>query len=118
MELSATSLDRLVTYVRGVPIEFTVEDLSSILETDHSGLELYTSRKELQFKCFSHVDAVRNIYRCQDLSDDIFSLPFRSQLLPKNVRILHSILQHIVTLRNGHSDEFTHLDIGLLDCLL
>ena len=43
MELSTTRLDRLVTYVGGVSIEFTVEDLNSILGTDHVGLELYTS---------------------------------------------------------------------------
>lgn len=34
------------------------------------------------------------------------------------VRILHSILQYIVTPRKGHSDEVTHLNVGLLDCLL
>ena len=38
MELSATRLDRLVTYVGGVPIEFTVEDLNFILRTEHVGL--------------------------------------------------------------------------------
>lgn len=103
-----------MTYVEGVPIEFIIEDLNSILKADNSGLELYTSRKELQFNCFSHVDAVRNISQCRNLSDDICSLPFRSQLLPMQVRIL----QHIVTPRKGHSDEVTCLDVGLLDCLL
>ncbi|KAH9650254.1 hypothetical protein KPL70_026300 [Citrus sinensis] len=34
------------------------------------------------------------------------------------VRILHSILQHIVTPRKGHSDEVTRLDVALLDSLL
>ena len=34
------------------------------------------------------------------------------------IRILHSILQHIVIPRKGHSDEVTCLDVGLLDCLL
>ena len=63
MELSATRLDRLVTYVRGVPIEFTIEDLNSILGTGHAGLKLYTSRKELEFNHFCHVNAVRNICR-------------------------------------------------------
>ena len=118
MELSAARLDRLVTYIGGVPIGLTMEDLNSILGTDHVGLELYTSRKELQFNLFSHVNAVRNICRCQDLSDDVCSLPFRSQLMPMQIRILHSILQHIVTPRKGHSDEVTCLDVGLLDCLL
>ena len=63
MELSATRLDRLVTYVGSVPIEFIVEDLNSISGTGHAGLKLYTSRKELEFNHFSHVDAVRNICR-------------------------------------------------------
>lgn len=44
-------------------------------------------------------------------------LPFRSQLLPLQVRILHTILQHIVTPRKGHSDEVTRLDVALLDSL-
>ena len=35
-----------------------------------------------------------------------------------HIRILYSILQHIVTPRKGHSDEVTRLDIGLRDCLL
>ena len=112
MELSTTRLDRLV-----IPIEFIVEDLNSILGTNHIGLELYTSPKELQFNCFSYVDAVRNIYIHRDLSDDVCSLPFQSQLLPMQIRILHSILQHIVTPRKQHSDEVTRLDVGLLDCL-
>ncbi|KAH9703924.1 hypothetical protein KPL70_011269 [Citrus sinensis] len=54
----------------------------------------------------------------RDLSDEICMLPFRSQLLPLQVRILHSILQHIVTPRKGHSDEVTRLDVALLDSLL
>lgn len=103
-----------MTDVRGVPIEFTMEDLNSILRTDNSGLGLYTSRKELQFNCFSHVDAVQNICQCRDLSDDICSLPFWSQLLLMQVRIL----QHIVTSRKRHTDKITCLDVGLLDCLL
>lgn len=74
IEFSATTLDRLVTYVGGVLVEFTVEDLNSILRIDDVGLELYTSRKELQFNSFSHVDAVRNICRRRDISDDICSL--------------------------------------------
>ena len=81
IELSTNRLDQIVTYVGGIPIEFIMEDLNSILETDHMGLELYTSRKEIQFSRFSHVDAVMNICRRRDLSDDICSLPFRSQLL-------------------------------------
>ncbi|KAH9724430.1 hypothetical protein KPL70_007481 [Citrus sinensis] len=118
IEFSAIRLDQIVTYVGGIPIEFIVEDLNSIIGTDHVGLELYTSGKEIQFSRFSRVDAVRNICGRRDLSDDICSLPFRSQLLYIQIRILHSIFQHIVTPRKGHNDEVTHLDVGLLDYLL
>lgn len=34
------------------------------------------------------------------------------------MRILHTILQHIVTFRKGHSDELARMDVGLLDSLL
>ena len=64
------------------------------------------------------MDGVRNICRCRDLSDNICSLSFRSQLLPFQVRILHIILQHMVTPRHGHTNEVTRLDIGLLDSLI
>lgn len=47
-----------------------------------------------------------------------FVLPFQSQLLPLQVSILHVILQHIIVLRMGHSDEATRLDGGLLDSLI
>ena len=67
---------------------------------------------------FTHDDGVRNICRRRDLSDDICTLPFRSQLLSLQVHILHTILQHIITPRKGHSDEGTGLDVGLLDSLI
>lgn len=61
---------------------------------------------------------MRNICKRSGLTDDICSLPLRSQLLPLQVRILHSNLQHIVTPRISHCDEVTRLDMGLLDCLI
>ena len=64
------------------------------------------------------MDGLRNICRRRDLSDDICSLSFRSQLLPFQVRILHIILQRMVTPRQGHTDEVTRLDVGLLDSLI
>ena len=39
-------------------------------------------------------------------------------MLPLQVRILHTILQYIITPRKGHSDEVTRLDVGLLDSLI
>lgn len=118
MELSTTRKDRVVTHVGGVPIEFDDAELSRIIGTTYKGLALYTARKELDFNDFRHVDAVRNICRRRDLSDDLCSLSFRSQLLPFQVRILHIILQHMVTPRQGHSDEVTRLDVGLLDSFI
>ena len=118
MEISATRLDRIVTQVGGVPIEFDDEDFNSFLGISNDGHEIYTSRKALSFANFVHNDGVRNICQCRDLSDDICALPFRSQLLPLQVRILHTILQHIIMPRKCHSDEVMRLDVGLLDSLI
>lgn len=52
IELFATRLDGLVNNVGEVPIEFSMEDLNSIIGTERVGLELYTSRKELKFNYF------------------------------------------------------------------
>ncbi|KAH9696622.1 hypothetical protein KPL71_023234 [Citrus sinensis] len=43
---------------------------------------------------------------------------FREKFMGKPIRILHIILQHMVTPRQGHTDEVTRLDIGLLDSLI
>ncbi|KAH9649201.1 Integrase catalytic domain-containing protein [Citrus sinensis] len=118
MEISDTRPNRIVTQVDGVPIEFDDADLADFLGISSEGHHIYTSRKALFFDGFCHTDGVRNICRRRDLSDEICLLPFRSQLLPLQVRILHTILQHIVTPRKGHSDEVTRLDVGLLDSLL
>lgn len=64
------------------------------------------------------MDVVRNICRRYDLSNDLYTLSFRSQLLPFQVRILHSILHHMITFRLGYSDEVTSLDVGLLNSLI
>jgi len=118
IDFSSSSRDELHTFVGGIRIELDEPELCSILGITYGGLDLYTSRKELEFSNFRHVDGVRNICRRRDLSDDICSLSFRSQLLPFQIRILHIILQHMVTPRQGHTDEVTRLDIGLLDSLI
>ena len=92
--------------------------MCSILGISYGGLDLYTARKELEFSEFCHVDGVWNICQRRDLSDDVCSLSFRSQLLPFQVRILRIILQHMVTSRQGDTDEVTRLDVGLLDSLI
>lgn len=118
MKISANRLDRIITHVGGVPIEFDVEDLNNILGTPDAGHKIYTSRKAFSFPNFVHPDSVRNICRRRDLTNDIFALYFRSQLFPLQVRIFHTILQHIVTPRKGHSDEVMMMDVGLLDSLI
>lgn len=82
MEHSAIRLDKIITNVRGVPIEFNVGDLNSIFGTKNEGLEIYTSWKELMFNYFFHVNAVGSICRLNDLFDDTCQLSFCSQLLP------------------------------------
>ena len=67
---------------------------------------------------FVHNDGVYDICQHRDLTSDICTLSFRSQLLPLQVLIIHIILQHIITPRKGHSDEVTRLDVGLLDSLI
>ncbi|KAH9743958.1 hypothetical protein KPL70_003484 [Citrus sinensis] len=118
MEISETRLDRIVTQVGGVLIEFDVEFLNNLLRISDDGHKIYTSQKALSFDSFEHCEGVRNICRRRDLPEDICTLPFRSQLLPLQVRILHTILQHIITPRKGHSDKVTRLDVGLLDSLI
>lgn len=112
MEISVNRLDRIITYAGGVPIEFDVEDLNKILGPQDIGHHIYTSRKTFSFADFDHHRGVRSIYRRRDLTNDICALPFHSQLLNLQVRILHTILQHIVTPKKGHSDEMARLDAG------
>ena len=118
MEISVNRKDKVITHVGGVRIEFDTFELDRILRISFEGLNLYIARKELHFNQFRHIEGVRNICRRRDLSDEVCSLPFRSQLLPFQVRFLHSILQHMITPRHGHADEVTRLDVGLLDSLI
>ena len=107
MEPSSSRQVQIITFVGGVHIKFDKEELCSILGIHFGNLDIYTTRTDLDFHDFRNVDGVRNICRHWDLSDDLCSLSFRSQLLPFQVRILHSILQHMVTPRQGRSDEVT-----------
>ena len=118
MEFSSTRRVKLYMYVGGIRIAFNESELCSILGILYGGLDLYTARKELSFSEFRCVDGVRNICLRRDLSDDICSLSFKSQLIPFQVQILHIILQHMVNPKQGHTDEVTILDVGLLDSLI
>lgn len=64
----------VITNVGGVPIEFGVGDLNSILGTLGDGLKLYTSRKALVFSSQTYVDVVRNICGCVDSTDNISNI--------------------------------------------
>ena len=99
IEFSFTRRVELYTSIGGIRIAFNESKLCNILKISYGGLDLYTTRKELSLSEFRHVDGVWNICRRRDLSDDICSLSFRSQLLPFQVRILYIILQHMVTPR-------------------
>ena len=107
----------MITHVEGVSI-FNVEDLNNILGISNAGHEIYTSRKVLSFVDFAHNSGVRNICRRQDITSDVCALPFRLQLLFLQVRILHTILQHIVTPRKRLSDEVTRMNVRLLESLI
>ena len=78
MELSETRLDKIVSHIGGVPIEFDVELLNNILGISNDGNRIYTSRKALSFTSFGHHLGVRNICCHRDLTNDICNLPFRS----------------------------------------
>ena len=64
IEISANRLDRIITHVGGVPIEFDVEDLNNILGIPNDNHKVYTSRKALSFAYFVHYYGVKNIYKC------------------------------------------------------
>ena len=76
MKIFANRLDRIITYVAGVPIEFNVDDLNNILGTLDPNHKIYTSRKALSFVDFAHNCGVRNICRRRDLTSDICAFPF------------------------------------------
>ncbi|KAH9791779.1 homogentisate geranylgeranyltransferase [Citrus sinensis] len=54
MEISVTRLDKIVTQVGGVPIEFDVELLNNILGISNDSHRIYTSRKAISFNSFAH----------------------------------------------------------------
>lgn len=118
MDLSTPRQNRILTHVSGVRIDFDNVELSRILGIQYEDLNIYMTRKELDFNGFRHVDGVWNICRSRDFSDDVCALSFKAQLLHFQVRILYSIIQYMVTPIQGHSDEMTRLDVGLLDSLL
>lgn len=118
MQTSSEEVDRVTTNVAGIPIEFDLQKLNAILKTSNDGFRVYSFRHRIEETWFSVVDAVRNVCRRSDLSEKFCHGSLKSQALPLQVRVLHNILQHIISHRKGHSDEVTRLDVVLLDSIL
>ena len=70
MDISTEKQNRVITSVAGIPIEFDVADLNTIIRTKYEGLELYSLL----------------------ISDTICNLKFLAQYLCSQVQILHNIL--------------------------
>ena len=67
---------------------------------------------------YIHIDAVKNICRRIDLSDDDCNIHFRTQCLCLQTRISLCFIQTIVFRRSRHLDEVSHMDVALIDCIL
>lgn len=61
---------------------------------------------------------MRNINRRFNLSKFFGNALFKAQVLLLHVRVLHSILHHFISPTTGHFNEFTHLDVCLLDSII
>ena len=61
MDLSTTRQIKIITFVGGVRIEFDEVDLCNILGIQYGGLDFCTTRKELDFSDFLHVDGVCSV---------------------------------------------------------
>ena len=118
MDCSTEKENRVITTVGGVSIEFDDSELNSILGTSDDGLEIFSPRKPPDIDDYVHIDAVKNICRRIDLSDDDCTIHFRTQCLCLQTRILLRFIQSIVLPRSGHLDEVSHMDVALIDCIL
>ena len=81
MDTLAKKMNRVITNVGRVLIEFDDTELNSILQISEDGLEIYSARKVPTIDNFFHVDAVRNICRRIDLSDEVCTIHFRAHCL-------------------------------------
>ena len=92
MLIYSQTTNRVGTSIGGIPIEFDVVDLNKILRTPNEGLELYTARGRIDYPWYSVEDVVRKICRHSDLSFKFCNSTLKSQALPFQLRILHSVL--------------------------
>ena len=70
--------NRVITTGGGVSIEFDDSELNSILGTSDDGLEMFSPRKPPDIDGYVHIDAVKNICRRIDLSNDDCTIHFRT----------------------------------------
>ncbi|KAH9799739.1 hypothetical protein KPL71_000448 [Citrus sinensis] len=118
MDCSAEKENRVITTVGGVLIEFDDSDLNNILGSSDDGLEIFSLRKPPDIDDYAYIDAVKNICRRVDLSDEDCTIHFRNLCLCLQSRILLRFIQSIVLPRSGHLDEVSHMDVALIDCIL
>lgn len=74
MDTSAEKQNRVMSQVGGVAIEFGVGTLNEIIGTPNEGIEIYFVRKAPYFSDYSNVEAVQNICRLTDLSDEVSTI--------------------------------------------
>ncbi|KAH9685823.1 hypothetical protein KPL70_014116 [Citrus sinensis] len=118
MDCSAEKENRVITTVGGVLIKFDDSDLDNILGSSDDGLDIFSLRKPPEIDDYVHVDAVRNICRCNDLSVEDCTIHFRTQCLCLQTHFLLRIIQSIVLPRSGHLEEVSHMDVAMIDCIL
>ena len=118
MDTSAEKENWVITNVKRVSIEFDDLELNSILGTSDDALQIFLPRKSPDIDDYVHIDAVKNICRCIDLSDDDCTIHFRTQCLCLQTHILLRFIQTILLPRSGHLDEVSHMDVALIDCIL
>ena len=99
-------------------IDFDVSELNSILGTSDFSLEIFSTRKSPDIGHYVHVNAVRNIYRHINFSDEICNIHFLTQCLCLQTWILLRFIHTIVLPRSGHLDEISHMDVALIDYIL
>ena len=116
MNTSAEKENQVITKVGGVSIDDL--ELNSILGTSDDGLQIFSPGTTPNIDDYDHIDAVKNICRRINLSDDDCTIHFRTQCLCLQTRILLRFIQSIVLPRSGHLDEVSHMDVALIDCIL
>ena len=96
MDIFEEKKNRVITNVGGVLIDFDVSELNSIVGTSNFRLEIFSARKSPDIGHYVHVDAVRNICRRINLSDEICNIHFNTQYLCLQTRVLLHFIHTII----------------------